>query len=235
MSQLVKLSSGISLQVDFNAPQSLREPKKLAVFLHPWPWLGGHKDDSVLCPLASHLYTDNYHILRYNSRGVGLSTGWASFTGFSEAKDLEDLVTWATQQITNLKSLVLIGYSYGSLIASLHPIIPSIKTAHILISYPLGPRGWLTLFHTGTYSAKLRELVHNPDSHVLVIFGDRDEFTSVEKYREWQKSLEEVSASERLRVVEVAAASHFWEGLFGWELRTEIGSWLRCHDGLQTY
>ncbi|KAG6900698.1 hypothetical protein C0993_005010 [Termitomyces sp. T159_Od127] len=114
------------------------------------------------------------------------------------------------------------GYSYGSLITSLHPILPTIKTTHILISYPLSPRGWLTLFHTGTYNAKLRELVQNADSHVLVVFGDRDEFTSVEKYREWQKSLEEVSSSERLRVVEVGGASHFWRGPSGQQLGEEV-------------
>lgn len=84
----------------------------------------------------------------------------------------------------------------------------------------------MTLFHNGTYSAKLRELVQKTDSHVLVVFGDRDEFTSVEKYREWQKGLEEVSSSERLRVVEVEGASHFWRGPSGQQLGEEIRRWL---------
>ncbi|KAG6832792.1 hypothetical protein H0H92_009410 [Tricholoma furcatifolium] len=177
MTQLVKLSSGVALEVDLDAPPTAGEVNKLAICLHPWSWLGGRKDDPVLLSLLDDLQEANYYVLRYNSRGVGRSTGWSSFTGFSEAKDLEALVSWAIQSIANVKSLVFIGYSHGSLIASLQPVIPSIKTTHILISYPLGPRGWLTMFNTGTYNAKLKELVQDKSSHVLVVFGDDDEFT----------------------------------------------------------
>ncbi|KAJ6484070.1 hypothetical protein C8R45DRAFT_1075354 [Mycena sanguinolenta] len=41
---------------------------------------------------------------------------------------------------------LLQGYFYSSLIASLQPIPPSIATSHILMSYPVGVRGWLAMF-----------------------------------------------------------------------------------------
>ncbi|KAF5372747.1 hypothetical protein D9615_010095 [Tricholomella constricta] len=209
MTELVELPSGICLEVHLATP-TLPGGEKLTICLHPWSWLGGQMDDPVLLCLVDELQ-ENHYVLRYNSRGVGASTGWTSFTGLSEAKDLEDLAIWALQRLSSIKSLVIIGYSHGSLIASLHPILPTIKTSHVLISYPLGPRGWLTLFHTGTYSARLKELIQNVDSNVLIIYGDRDEFTGVSKYRGWRQSLEEESGGQ-LRIVEIERASHFWRG-----------------------
>ncbi|GLB40229.1 hypothetical protein LshimejAT787_0801000 [Lyophyllum shimeji] len=218
MTQVIKLPSGVALEVDLTAPPSPTERPKLAICLHPWSWLGGQKDDPVLLSLLDHLTDRNYHVLRYNSRGVGRSTGWASVTGFSEAKDLEDLVMWGRQTISNVTSLVFLGYSHGSLIASMHPIIPTIKTSHILISYPLGPRGWLTLFHTSTYSAKLKELIQSVDSNVLIVYGDADEFTGVSKYRDWRQDLENEAGGGRLKIVEIPGGSHFWRGRSGQQL-----------------
>ncbi|KAF8071755.1 Alpha/Beta hydrolase protein [Lyophyllum atratum] len=226
MTEVVKLPSGISLEVEIAPPSAMAESVKLAICLHPWSWLGGQKDDPVLLSLADHLTAENYYVLRYNSRGVGRSKGWSSFTGFSEAEDLEELATWALQKISSIESLVLIGYSHGSLIASLHPVIPTIKTSHILISYPLGPRGWLTLFNTSTYSAKLKELIRNVDSNVLIVYGDQDEFTVVSKYKDWRENLEEESGGGRLRVVEIPGGSHFWRGRSGQQLNEQIRGWL---------
>lgn len=126
-SQLVKLPSGISLEIELAIPVSSGSDA-LAVCLHPWSWVSF--SESVLQFIEHHMRQKNYSVLRYNSRSVGRSTGWASFTGFSESKDLEDLVTWALEKMPTVKSLVLIGYSYGSLIASLHPVLPGIKTSH---------------------------------------------------------------------------------------------------------
>ena len=82
------------------------------------------------------------------------------------------------------------GYSNGALTASLHPILPAhIRTAHILISYPLGPRGLLTAFHTGTYQRALEDLVGQPAARVLICYGDADDFTSADSYEEWAEAL----------------------------------------------
>lgn len=63
---------------------------------------------SVLAFLAEVLLENNYHVVRYNSRGVGKSTGYASFTGFSEGEDLQALVRWALGQIENVNSVVFV-------------------------------------------------------------------------------------------------------------------------------
>lgn len=197
---------------------------------------------SVLLSLLDPLKSQGYSTLRFNSRGVGKSTGWTSFTGFTEANDLEFLVQWAIDKLKNVQSLVLLvsprgpildaislhysqGYSHGSLIASLHPIIPSIKTSHVLISYPLGPRGWLTLFNSSTYTAKLKELLRTPDSNVLILYGTQDEFTGASKYNLWARELENESKGH-FKSVEIADGSHFWRGQHGRQLKEAILEWL---------
>ncbi|KAF8223846.1 alpha/beta-hydrolase [Tricholoma matsutake] len=223
---LVELPTGVSLEVELTESPLPTENRqgKLAVCLHPWSWLGGRMDDLVLLSLQDSLLAEGYRVLRYNSRGVGRSTGWASLTGFSEANDLEALVKWAIDKVGSVQSLVIAGYSYGSLVASLHPVLPTVKTSHILLSYPLGPRSWLTLFHSNTYTAKLKELIANVDSNVLIIYGDCDDFTSVGRYKAWREELEGEYAGH-LQIVEVARGSHFWRGRAGREMALMIREW----------
>ncbi len=53
-------------------------------------------------------HRSHYYLLRYNSRGVGKSSGWPSLTGLSEGEDLRALVQWAIGTIGNIKSLVIV-------------------------------------------------------------------------------------------------------------------------------
>ncbi|KDR76343.1 hypothetical protein GALMADRAFT_247740 [Galerina marginata CBS 339.88] len=222
----IVLPSGISLQADLWKPSdhvsNSGGGNKLAVCLHPWSWLGGRKEDPSLSSLIEPLAERGYHVLRYNSRGVGGSTGWASFTGFSEAEDLKSLITWAMDKISDVKSVVILGYSHGSLIASLFPVLPSVKTSHILLSYPLGPRAFLTLFNSSSYSKALQELIRHPQSNVLIVFGDRDEFTSQSKYKSWTSDLQ----GDNVEIHEVENASHFWHGPSARELARIVERWL---------
>lgn len=129
----VSLPSGVALQTDIWKPSnSLQdgEGNKLAVCLHPWSWLGGRKEDPyvvlyflsqmldlriayhlavrVLWSLVEPLLSRNYHVLQYNSRGVGGSSGWASLTGYKEAEDLKALVQWAIDGLSDVRSVVIV-------------------------------------------------------------------------------------------------------------------------------
>lgn len=123
------------------------------------------------------------------------------------------------------------GYSHGSLIASLQPVLPApIKTSHILLSYPLTTRGLITLFHTTKYTSALTELINNPSSNTLIIFGTRDDFTGEGAYDRWVQTLEkEAEGGEGkgcLRFAKVDGATHFWAGEYGRQLGRLIEAWL---------
>jgi hypothetical protein len=120
------------------------------------------------------------------------------------------------------------GYSYGSLIASLHPPLAApVKTSHFLLSYPLGPRGWITLFRTSHYQAQLESLLRDERSNVLVVYGDKDEFTGAASYGDWVKKLQTAAqGSGRLCISEIENATHFWGGTSGHELDQVFRQWL---------
>lgn len=98
------------------------------------------------------------------------------------------------------------GYSYGSLPVSLHParppslfspaslarnphVSPNLRIRHILLSYPVGVLWLLTFFHSSSYTTKLHELITSPGADVLMLYGERDQFTKKEKYQRWANDL----------------------------------------------
>ncbi|KAJ7274511.1 Alpha/Beta hydrolase protein [Mycena haematopus] len=223
MTSLVPLPTGVSIEVNISPPSNDTDVRKLAVCLHPWSWLGGRWNDPVLHMLMEPLHARGYHVLRYNSRGVGKSTGWPSFTGLSEASDLAALIEWALDKLGDVRSVVVLGYSYGALIASLQPVL-RIPTSHILLSYPVGVRGWLTMFKS-RYAEALKELLRDPASNVLIVVGDSDQFTSAAAYRTWKNTLE-TSRATKLKWVEVKDGSHFWRDNDGDELVELVSEWV---------
>lgn len=115
------------------------------------------------------------------------------------------------------------GYSHGSLIASLLPLFPSVKTSHVLISYPLGPRSWLTLFKSSSYDAALKGLIKQDNSNVLIVYGDQDEFTSLNKYQAWSS---ELIGGGNVEVREIHNGSHFWRGKSAMDLIAVMKEWM---------
>ena len=105
----------------------------------------------------------------------------------------------------------------------MHPIVEGLQTSHILLSYPIGPRHWLTAFHGHRYTTALHSLIHDPRSNVLIVYGDDDNFTSEAAYDAWVATLQSgktnPGASEqgntaadhgKLEIVKITGASHFW-------------------------
>jgi hypothetical protein len=140
------------------------------------------------------------------------------------------IVCGMTCAIFSWRNYLTQGYSHGSLIASLQPILPPpIKTSYILISYPLSTRGLLTLFHTRKYATALSGLIHSRAVDVLIIYGDKDEFTGAPEYDTWSEELKKDAAGDgtvRLYVVKIGGGSHFWRGREGKEMTNAIRQWL---------
>ncbi|TDL25640.1 alpha/beta-hydrolase [Rickenella mellea] len=236
--EIITLQSGHAVELRL-VPSTIPSAgnNKIAVLLHPWSWLGGNMNDPILGSFTQVLLDRRYHIITYNSRGVGKSSGWPSFSSVQEGKDLEDVVQWCLSHVPDVNDVLLLGYSHGSLIASLQPVLPSpIKTSHILLSYPLDKRGMLTLFNSTLYSSRLSSLLQNwhPAANVLLIFGDQDQFTSIENYRQWVNGLRKESKQLQgegdrhgsFEVIEIAGAGHFWGGISGRNMLDRVAEWL---------
>lgn len=107
-------------------------------------------------------------------------------------------------------TVLLAGYSYGSLAASACPP-PSdtsnvhFETSYLLISYPLSVAWALCALQTSHFTSALHAC--SKEHRMLVVYGDQDQFTTVEKFRRWAA---ELGPSESFRSVEVAGADHFW-------------------------
>ena len=118
------------------------------------------------------------------------------------------------------------GYSHGALIASLQPLlVPPIKTYHILLCYPMSVRGLITFFHGGSYDTALLNLIQDQRSRVLVLYGDQDQFTSLQKYEQWVGKLKN-DARGQLSTIKVEGGDHFWHGPAGEEMSIAVGRWL---------
>ena len=114
----------------------------------------------------------------------------------------------------------------------MHPVLHDIRISHVLLSYPLGPRSWLTAFHGSRYQSAIVDLVRSPGASVLVMHGDEDNFTSVSAYGSWASALQSSHGESelqngRLEVVKVEGASHFWQEEHAVQhLVDTISSWL---------
>ena len=121
----------------------------------------------------------------------------------------------------------------------------------MLISYPLGVLFAITLFRSNYFLDGLEErlrtardslqvqgqagstvvpsendLEGKKGSDLLLIYGDRDQFTAVEKLRGWSSRLE-VVGGERVTTREITGADHFWREESGRNgLITALFDWL---------
>ncbi|KAI9222414.1 Alpha/Beta hydrolase protein [Blastocladiella britannica] len=166
-------------------------PRTGVIISHPYGPLGGDLRNNVVRELATAFARRGIPTLRYSMRGAGKSSGRTSWTAAAESDDLAALVDWWTQGgDTNAgptwtadngtcytravpERVLLVGYSYGSLVS-----LPVARTHDracglIMVSPPAGVTWALTAMQTSTYSAPLPLAMPK-----LVVMGDKDQFSS---------------------------------------------------------
>lgn len=128
-----------------------------------------------------------------------------------------------------MNTLICAGYSAGSLSCSQYT--PDIQTTdkynfkpiYILISFPLGVLFALTLINSSTFLAKLSANVKA--QKVLAVYGNKDQFSSAAKLRNWSDEMKAIGENWRGR--EIMGVDHFWgEPAQKVELLEVIGNWL---------
>ena len=81
------LANGVNIQTRMWKSQSPIDPiggsspnVKLAIVAHPLGFLGGSWNDHVVANISRYLLNTGWHVVQFNSRGIGKSTGWPSLT-----------------------------------------------------------------------------------------------------------------------------------------------------------
>eukprot|EP01132_Coremiostelium_polycephalum_P002630 gene2630-3267_t len=150
------------------------------VITHPHPMLGGSYNNNVVLSVLKHL-TDYLHVptLCFNFRGVGESQGSGSWRGGNERMDTIAAVKYLLNNNVleyKPKKIILVGYSYGSVISSSIADQVDEVVGFVAISYPFGPLTLMLLGH-------LLDPAINSTKPKLFVIGDDDTFTGVSKFK----------------------------------------------------
>ncbi|GAA5863249.1 hypothetical protein JCM5353_008120 [Sporobolomyces roseus] len=241
------LDDGVSLSYAFHpsihSTSSSTSKRKLALVAHPWGRLGGTKNDHMVISTSRMLQREGYDVVRYDSRGSGESEGSASWTASTEVDDFRTMLNSVllpllpspspTSSSPTPVSVLLCGYSFGSLLASSCPPPPStaqftFETSYLLISYPLSVLWALTSFNSSRFTIALEDRARD-GNRVCVVYGDKDQFSGIAKLRDWSTRLKSMGSTraDNVRIVEVEGADHFWaKGETKREALEKVKEWL---------
>lgn len=176
------------------------------VLCHANPAAGGNMDMKPMLAIEAALAEAGMATLRYNSRGVGESSGTISRSGDKKlvvpegAPETEDvgaaLAFLAMQQGVDMNRLALVGHSFGSRI-SLAYLASHIEESSVCAVVCIGlPVAWRNLAYLGQWP--------HPK---LFITGERDDFSPPDQLAEFVNTLPEPKT-----IVTLKGTGHFYEG-----------------------
>ena len=161
------------------------------IVCHPHPVYGGTMANPVVRVWYKSFAKALFPSLRFNFRGVGNSDGDYD-NGSGELEDLNVAITFM-KKIHGVKRILLVGYSFGSVIAGRAAVTNSYIGLVIAISYPVG------LFPDFD-----KNLKHENRVPVLFFSGDQDEFTPKSRLISFIDSL--LSPTKYF----IVSSDHFW-------------------------
>lgn len=174
-----------------------------AIVCHPHPLHGGTMHTKAVYRAAQGLNDAGLVSLRFNFRGVGLSTG-SHDEGIGERDDLRAAIDWIEKEFPHLP-LVVGGFSFGSMVGLSVGAEDDRVIGLLGLGLPVNlderyDYGYLT--HAG--------------KPVLVVQGENDEFGSGHQVAQSLSSL-----GSHVTVVRVPDSDHYFDGKLV-ELRTAV-------------
>ena len=162
------------------------------VITHPHPLYGGTMDNNVVWTAFQAFQAKGWSTLRFNFRGVGLSTGEYG-DGLAEVADVQAALMFLGSRLQG--KIFLVGYSFGAAVAG-RALLSGVAAAGLIMISP--PIALMEM----PYLAKVPKLR-------LIIVGDRDEFCPLPRLEEL---LGAAPPESRPEVKIVPGASHFLAG-----------------------
>lgn len=174
VSTIIPATAGHSLEADVTWQEGARA---IALICHPHPLFGGTMDNKVVTTLARFAKAQGMHVVRFNFRGVGQSTGEHDH-GVGEVDDAHAVLTWLGKQ-SHVKTLWLAGFSFGGFVA--------VKLAERLITES-SLSHWqiqrLTLVAPAVSNYEVSSLAL-PTAQTQVIYGDADDIIAPDAIAEF--------------------------------------------------
>ena len=183
----IEVEAGIRLEARWDRPP---HPQGVVVFCHPHPQHGGTMTAPLMHKVSRGLVDRGLVVLRFNFRGVGLSTGaWDG--GRGEIDDVAAAVRYAVAEAPG--PLGLAGWSFGAATALAWQAREQDATPLAAIAPPV--------------RTELVERLPAPHdlapARRLFIIGDRDQFATVQELQEYADA-----AGARLAVLD--GSDHFF-------------------------
>jgi uncharacterized protein len=178
-----------SVQLEANLREPKGTPMGAAVICHPHPVHGGTMDNRIVFRAAKAASEAGFAALRFNFRGVGLSTGQYD-QGIGEKEDVIAAIRWIENKFPSLP-VVLLGYSFGAWVGLQVGCMESRVKAMVGVAVPLD-----------LYEFDFLATNSKP---ALYIAATRDEFCSQENLARFESRLPATSSLRRIE-----GADHFF-------------------------
>lgn len=193
------------LEVMTSWPENSAQPSGVGIICHPDPRQGGTMHNKVVTTTARAMIHLGLATVRFNFRGIGLSSGEYGHT-HGELADLNAVIAWTKTVLPN-QPLWLAGFSFGSYISA-------------LAAQSAGPVRLISIAPpVNHYNFTQLTQIRCP---WLVIQGDQDEVVEFAQVQAWANH-----PPSPLQLIVMPGATHFFHGRLI-ELREHIEQW----DGL---
>ncbi len=156
----------------------------VALLCHPNPLHGGTMTNKVVSTMWRFARDTGYHVVRFNFRGVGQSTGTHDYAK-GEVIDGLTVLQWIAEH-SNAEKLWLGGFSFGGYV-----------TARIAEQLTLSPHVWGLDFEIAKIALIAPSVVNNDTTHLtlptekcFVIYGDNDEVVNPMAINEFAKRMQ---------------------------------------------
>ena len=200
------------LEAELKEPDQV--PRGAAVVCHPHPVYGGTMHTKAVYRAAQGLGEAGLVALRFNFRGVGVSTG-SYDDGIGEQDDLREALDWLEARYPELP-LVVGGHSFGS---------------HVGLTFGAGDPRVVALFGLGLPVDRNEydfTFLGETDKPVLVVQGEHDEFGSGARAAEVLGPL-----GPHITLVRIAGSDHFFSDRLD-ELRETVRGYYASGPGSRT-
>ncbi len=167
---------------------------RVMIICHPHPLQGGTMENKVVTTLQRTFNELGFKTVRFNFRGVGLTTGTHDH-GIGEAEDLKTIIDWVRQVLPE-EDIWLAGFSFGSFIAYKVAVDPEQQLV-IKQLITIAPPVQYPEFHR----------LPTPQIPWLVVQGEADEIVDAQQVFAWLEKLQ-----PRPTVIKMPQTSHFFHG-----------------------